>query len=358
MKDKSLLRKRLKRAALLVLLLYAAGRGESLAQNQVAILQHGEETTAFYGADAFKQAHTAAVDGDIITLSGLSFNVPSEVTKAITLRGAGVAADTVVGTQATVLSGVTFNVPYDWDTGLTLSVEGIRFDGNTIIRHLKNPVFTKCNFTSVSYYSSTSYPGRMYDAQFVDCKIATISFYKFENTSLLNSVVSHFSNISADYNVVATNSILRYESTGSYSSFFDGLSAYNSIIIREITGGPYPMPSSTCVFVNCIGINQPFGSGYTSNCLEYDEEYEYGFLDYEYVFETYDGVNFWFDSFTLTEEAASFETTDGTQVGIYGGYAPYTDKPSYVVRTQVTVPNRSNNEGKLNVEIEIIDEDE
>ena len=356
MKDKSLLRKRLKRAALLVLLLCVAGLGESLAQNQVAILQHGEETTAFYGANAFVQAHTAAVDGDIITLSGLSFNVPSEVTKSITLRGAGVTADTVAGTQATVLSGVTFNVPYVNDS-ITLSVEGISFIGSTHMKSLVSPVFTKCNFDAIS--GNSYYPSS--DAQFINCKICSFNCYYFTNTTFINSVVNSCSFASSSYNVLAYNSILRY-STNVNCFGFEGLSAYNSILINDATNSTYHQyPASTCVFVNCIGIEVYYivFNGYTSNCITTDENGNA--LTYADVFETYDGTSDYYDDepYTLTEFASGFMGTDGTQVGIYGGgYAPYTDKPSYVVRTQVTVPNRSNNEGKLNVEIEIIDEDE
>ncbi len=61
-------------AALFVLLLNVAGMKNALAQNQVAILQHNDTVTAFYGADAFLQANAAAADGDTITLSSGIFN--------------------------------------------------------------------------------------------------------------------------------------------------------------------------------------------------------------------------------------------------------------------------------------------
>ena len=98
-------------AALFVLLLVAVGTTNALAQTQVATLQHGDDVSAFYGANAFVEAHTAAADGDIVTLSSGTFNAPSQITKAITLRGAGVVSDTVAGTAPTLLPGdVLINV--------------------------------------------------------------------------------------------------------------------------------------------------------------------------------------------------------------------------------------------------------
>ena len=89
-------------AALFVLLLVVAGTKNALAQTQVATLQHGEEISVFYGQNAFVEAHAAAETGDIITLSSGTF-VKTPITKAITLRGAGCAIDTVANTNPTVI---------------------------------------------------------------------------------------------------------------------------------------------------------------------------------------------------------------------------------------------------------------
>ena len=59
---------------LFVLLLSVVGTKNTFAQNQVAILQHNDTLSAFYGPDALSAAHTAASDGDIITLSSGNFN--------------------------------------------------------------------------------------------------------------------------------------------------------------------------------------------------------------------------------------------------------------------------------------------
>ena len=55
---------------------------------QLATLNHNGTTTAYYGMNALQQAHSAAVNGDIITLSSGIFN-SVDITKAVTIRGAG-----------------------------------------------------------------------------------------------------------------------------------------------------------------------------------------------------------------------------------------------------------------------------
>lgn len=57
----------------------------SFAQNTVvASLSHGTNVTYFYGADALKQAEPVAESGDIISLSGGTFN-GTDITKAVSL---------------------------------------------------------------------------------------------------------------------------------------------------------------------------------------------------------------------------------------------------------------------------------
>ena len=340
MKAKALQLGKAMSAALFVLLLVAVSTKNTLAQNQVATLQHGDEVSAYYGPTAFVQAHNNATDGDIITLSSGSFTAPSEITKAITLRGEGAVTDTATGSYPTIFAGeVRFNVAND---SIPVNVEGILFSNKMVYRELNNPIFTRCNFNEINYYSDYF---SMVNAQFVNCIINTFYFNRAYSSTLFNSVVWNPNNISSSQNVILYNSIMR---NGNYG----GISANNSIIIKS---GQYS-PGSTCTFNNCIGINvydsySPFGSGYTNNCVAYSS--------YGDVFESFEGDFYLEEPFILKDEIATgFLGNDGTQVGIHGGVMPYTSVPGYMLRTQVNVPNHSNIDGTLNVEIEIIDEGE
>lgn len=346
MKTNLLKLRRVLNATLFVLLFNVVGMTNALGQTQVATLQHGDDISVFYGTNAFVEAHTAAADGDIITLSSGTF-VPTNVTKAITLRGTGCAFDTITGTNPTIMGGlIVFEVNNDT---IPLTVEGISFPNKVNLNGLVNPKFTKCSFSNLG---STATINNM-NGLFINCIINVYSNSRSNNTTFINSVIWDAYSITNDQTVVLYNSIIN-------SSNFSGLFAYNSIIIKR--GSNYP--NSTCTFTNCIGIlissyaiNNPFGLGYTTGCVTY--------MSYADVFKTFNGnftldLFFIFDSFfALKDEMATgFLGNDGTQVGIYGGYVPYGNRPSYMVLKRCNVANKSTVDGKLSIDIEVITEDE
>jgi hypothetical protein len=334
-------------AALFVLLLVVVGSKNALAQTQVATLQHGEDISVFYGTNAFVSAHSAAADGDIVTLSSGSFTVPSSITKAITLRGAGVVSDSLAGTAPTIFAQqVVINVSND---SIPFQVEGILFTGVMQYGTMYNPKFTRCSFNKISWYSN-SYTMR--NAQFVNCMIKEFDFYIATNTTLINSVVWYPTYITTSRSVLLYNSIMRLVNN-SYE--LEGLSAFNSIFIRDNNSNNYAYyPLSNCTFFNCIGIKTgqyaPFGSAYTSGCTTYSS--------YQEVFESFTGTFSLEEPFILKDEIATgFLGSDGTQVGIHGGFMPYSNRPSYMVLKRCNVANKSTIDGKLSVEIEVVTEE-
>ena len=334
-------------AALFVLLLVVVGSKNALAQTQVATLQHGDDVSVYYGTNAFVEAHTAAETGDIITLSSGTF-VPTTITKAITLRGAGCAIDTVANTYPTIFGGeMMLYVP---DTIEHLTIEGILFTLRVYPKELHNARFNRCNFADFDR-NTNGMSWNMYNSQFVNCIIDQFNFYSAKNTVLINSVVWDPSSLSNDHTVVLYNSIMRIRS---YNSC---LSAYNSIILNDGYGS-----GSSCSFISCIGIytgsgsgsqSNVFGSGYATNCVLYNA--------CELVFESYNyNMPFSFDvQFNLKDEiASSILGNDGTQVGIYGGMIPYSNRPTYMVLKRCNVANKSTIDGKLSVDIEVVTEEE
>ena len=339
----SLLQRRALYAALFVLLLSVAGMKNAFAQNQVATLQHGDDISVYYGTNAFVAAHDAAVDGDIVTLSSGSFNVPSTITKAITLRGAGVVSDSLAGTAPTIFAQrVTINVSND---SIPFQVEGILFSNEMQHMTMVNPKFTRCSFNKITNYYQTA----MSNAQFVNCVIKEVSFGHSYNTTLINSVIWDSKDISQSSTVVFYNSLIRVRSNG---SSLEGLSAFNSVFVMDSDNSNLT-PKTTCSFFNCIGIglgvSAPFGNGFTSGCTTYSS--------YEDVFESFTGTFSLEEPFILKDEIATgFMGSDGTQVGIHGGFMPYSNRPSYMVLKRCNVANKSTIDGKLSVEIEVVTE--
>lgn len=99
------------------------------AQNEMstAILQSGETVTMYTGINALIDAHTAAKDGDVITLSAGKFN-GTTISKSVSIYGAGFETDASIGTDITEVYGLTIG-----KEGSTLSgvhVEGLFINGD------------------------------------------------------------------------------------------------------------------------------------------------------------------------------------------------------------------------------------
>lgn len=350
MKTKSLQIGKAMSAALFVLLLMVAGTKNVLAQTQVATLQHGDEMTAFYGMNALVEAHAAAVDGDIITLSSGTFT-KTDITKTITLHGAGCTADTL-GNTPTIVAG-SFSI-----SGLSdsyyLDIEGISFGDITYYNTLYHVKFRKCNVNTISNGGTYQSAATMKDVQFVNCLIGSAEIRSSnDNVSIINCVIGSLKHIGRSYGSIYStstyvyNSIIGMKRTGDYYSHNGNLYLYNCIVSENNTGNERGQLYESTAY-NCIEIDSVFTSSVqTYNCMSVNS--------YSEVFESFDGT-FSFDTdYSLKEEiATSFLGNDGREVGIYGGVMPYDPRPSYLILSRYNVANRSTIDGKLSVEIEVI----
>jgi len=332
-------------AALFVLLLSVAGMKNALAQTQVATLQHGETITAYYGSGALSSAYSAASDGDVITLSGGTFT-GCNFDKSLTIRGAGAVADYETGTGPTIVTG-DYSIGYNYSiTGIHF--EGIYFTGSMQIQKQTDPTFIRCNFTKITCggnYTDNS------GAHFINCVIKELEAARFHNTTFTNCVIDYFR-----YFTGGTYTFDHCQVTKGCGQDFNGVVAVNSIFVLK--NGTQPA-GSNCIFNNCIGIcelssyNQ-FGTATLQNCVSYTTDN--GANPYEQVYEEYRGGDFNFEGTYTLLPNLNFPTTDGTEVGIYGGSVPYTARPSYQMLRTINAAQQSDTQGKLNVEIEVINQ--
>lgn len=311
------------------------------AQTQIATLQHGENFSAYYGVNALVEAHEVAVDGDIITLSSGTFSA-IDITKAITIHGAGVKADTLTYCTPTYVNG-DFNISIANDE-MSLIVEGVFFN-NSITpmgSNLHHGSFVKCNIESFGAAEMAN----MYDVQFVNCRIhllyvKTPADNIYGNIQLINSAVGNLiTRQEPSKYVYGYNSIIGFGSSsycifhncillmGDYAHYAYNTSAYNCIIFNSLS---FPTPS---VAQNCLRL----------------------YNDINQIFANYYGDFFNYD-YTLTENIINtFPGSDGSQVGIFGGAMPYNPRPNYLILNNTTVAGQSDVNGNLNVNIEIIEE--
>ena len=194
MKVKSLQIGKAMSAALFVLLLSVVGMKNALAQNQVATLQHNDTITGvFYGQDAFVSAHNAAVDGDVITLSGGTFSGSQGsqyyiyINKTITVRGAGCVYDSLTLVTPTIISGeIRLNRN-------NINFEGIMFTGSIVFPSYTSQTangvcFTKCNIESLVNNGNQG-NDKCNDYWFNNCILNNFSLRNYHNAQIINSVV-------------------------------------------------------------------------------------------------------------------------------------------------------------------------
>lgn len=312
----------------------------------IATLSHEGEITAFYGSNALKDAHRAAVHGDAITLSSGSF-VATDITKAVTLRGAGMQLDTVNNVLPTTIIG-DFTIQIADTVTKKLTVEGIYHNHQITVKgQLKGARFIKNRFKKIEVYSGSTSTGKIVNSSFLHCKI-TERFYIYERCDvLLNNC--YVCGLSSDYSTSSVqflNSIVQIK--GGAISNNSNIVSYNCIFIgTSYTNGDYL--SSSCVAYNCVAMNCKENKFFrnipnTTNQMS----------TFQVVFKDFTGTYYDNTTFELTDEAkGKFLGTDGTQVGIFGGNFPFDPTTSNPHITKCNVAAKSTADGKLSVDIEV-----
>lgn len=319
----------MKRLFLSLFVAIACNMGIMAQSSLVATLQHGSNIQAFYGDDALSAAHTAAVDGDIITLSTGDFNI-CDITKAITLRGEGIGKSKLKKNN----SSMTFTIPHG--SAHTLTLEGLDFANFYIYINgtdgTERAILSKCYF----YQWQVDLSVTNCNATFVQCRFAYGSIRANENTNITctNSKLTSIGRISNNnchfdiQNCVIT--IGGYEIKNS--------SIKNSII-DYATSSPWSLDASN-TSSHCLVIN---------GCTGFANSWTVDSWENIFVGNPRDQN----DHYQLTETAATnYLGMDGTQVGIYGGMYPYNETVSYPLVKTLDVIGTHNN-GKLSVTINV-----
>ena len=298
--------------------------------NLVATLSHEGEISVFHGAGSLGQALEAADHGDIITLASGRYNA-ANITKAITLRGAGMEEDTSTGTFRTQIVGnFDINIPESIDEHLT--IEGI-YHETTIYMYgiLSNAMLQKCRFASINY---SSYNNTVSSLTCINCQITgSISLPENTSATFINSILNYPSNRNGNMEFV--NSII----TGYYLNGIRNSSFTNCLFYIENNG--YGYLDGTNSAVNCVGKGDPFRNLPISTNVTLSEE------DFNALFK--EG-----SFYELTDESkAKYVGLDGTEIGIYGGNLPWNTRILSPQITKCNVAAKTTADGKLSVDIEV-----
>ena len=307
----------------------------------LATLSSNGNITTYYGADALRNAHADAIDGDIITLSSGSFTAV-DIEKGITIRGAGMEVDAATQSEPTIIVG-NFSISIPETSTSPLTIEGIY--SNYFIKQtkeLRNATFLKCRISEL-FSSATS---SVQNITMIHCKITKELVCPTNSTiSCLNCVIWNprtYSNSTSVYEM--TNCVLQksYVNSEMFSSTFK-----NCIFV----GTNNSLFSSTNTMYNCVLATDDTSFNHFKNISNTTNKV----VSYDSVFKTCkDGTYSDSENFELTDDAVfEYLGTDGTQVGIYGGNMPFNPVPSNPRITKCDVASKSTADGKLSVDITV-----
>lgn len=305
-----------------------------MAQEQLATLKHNDSIRVYYGADAFKQAYNAAVNGDVITLSDGIFNT-TDVRKGITLRGNGACGDTSRNARGTYFLD-NFYVKGLGDS-LQFSAEGIYFHSftasNTGADASYNTKFTKCHMISCSGYG----------IQAVNCVMEGYSGSSSHINIYANCVLNGFPSNSTCNNCIMKGTASNYGSSSEHHAY------NNCIVINTSTSGTHSLRGAVldCILIGRFSNTSPASSRNVT-------------MSISDVFENWDGNTISTDLETYVLKSSVSDTIvgfDGSEVGIFGGLMPFEKwTPTYSVIKRCNVSNRTTADGKLSVDIEVVTE--
>lgn len=299
----------------------------------VATLSHEGQISVFHGSTSLKQAMVAATHGDIITLASGRYDA-TNITKAVTLRGAGMEEDSITGAFRTQIVG-NFDINIEESSDFHLTIEGI-YHENTITMYgtLNNVMLQKCQFAVITF----SINNIVNSLTCIHCYITKeIHLPKNCSANFINSVITAPSNYYGG-NVEYTNCAIEYTFRRVKNSIFK-----NCLFISwEKTDCYLDNTNMASYCVGCALYGNPPFIYITNTTNKTISEEEYNALFKPNTF------------FELTDEAKKeYVGDDGTEIGIYGGNLPWDTRVLSPQITKCNVAAKTTADGKLSVDIEV-----
>ncbi len=330
----------------------------AFGQNRV-ILESNGISKVFGGSNAFQDAYEVAVNGDIIYLPGMQFTPPAAIDKSITLYGAGYHAD---HTQATGLTKLTRNVLTIGVNAAGSHFEGIYFDGNVSFANARidNVIIKRCyiggnltlNGLAEDFSENIKISENIITGSFNGIRTANLVF---NNNIIINNTYDIFINLSNNAwihnNIIVGRGLLV---TSNWTSRF---------VIRNISGSLFENNIIYNTHTSSYTFTEVSNNTFNNNVFSYDPTGDetnnwsdnFTGVTIEEMFENYTGHAYSFEADYKLVNPAIFIGTTGNQVGIYGGLQPFkaNTRPSNPQIINKNIANSTNEEGKLEVEIEV-----
>lgn len=348
------------KAKILLMAVLLTGALKGVAQNDVAIatLQHGNNVSVFKGPGALANALAAADEGggDVISLSEGSFTA-ADITKPVSIYGAGFEKDNTNGTLLTLISGNMTVGRTDSELLSGVHIEGVYLDGQLKIGGVENKGPLK-DFRVVKAFIMSMLVQSTNDNTSFDQCVINGTMNCAENNNIYKTVISDlfFSNCvmnrgcfrryyHADNSIVLDHCIFNVycNSSNSYGIYYPFENAPNTIL--TLRNSMYILASDSPRTESMYTI-WPSGSK-ISNCISDDgniAKYDgcHTVLRAEVFKDGEDGMYNSSRSFELNEQPAAWVATDGSEIGIRGGNGWSKVPSTPVVKNLSVTPDGTN----------------
>ena len=296
----------------------------------VATLSHDGNITTFYTSNALIEAHQAAVDGDIITLSSGSFTA-CDITKNVTVRGAGM----ILEESPTILTGrFKIQIPTSTTSEYHVTLEGMYINAVMSVCDITNLNFVKCWFNA-GVSASTGYT-EINNYSMFHCVVA--SSLRLNNSKISGTIYNSYINDPHCYNAQFINSVININ--GSTVPF--NTCSLTNCVITDFSTSRSTALGQECPAIYCVY------KGSATNFFRYQPSP----TNRAYSVETEifkDGTIYEL----LDEYKGSWIGNDNTQIGMYGGSWPFDPTTTNPRITKFNVAKKTTADGKLPVEIEV-----
>lgn len=295
--------------SLMLLCCALAGKAQTTTDVVKAVLQHGDQVSVFKGGNAFVQAMTAAVDGDVITLSDGQF-APAPINKSVSIYGAGYESNAETGTAVSCLLGNVY-IGVQGDTLCNVHLEGLYINNGYLYAGysnggIKNVTVEKCRMQNA--LNMAGYNENMTIKQCVlNSGLARGGEYK--NMLISNCIViGQVSGYTENGETLVDHSIC---SGGRYTGDNGrGVTWTNCVFTYN---GNYNVCGPYSVVKNCLKRgNANFNDGTTTENI-------YNVGDISQVFADAENGDYSDERTWELKQPDVWIGTDGTQIGIYGG---------------------------------------
>lgn len=291
----------------------------------VATLSHNDTVSVYYGKSAFANAYYASVDGDVITLSSGVFDA-TDIRKSITIRGAGMEQDAVNNLAPTIIG--------ETDGALFIDkspmIEGVHLRAGLLISNsdtLQSAKFKKCKIS----WSSSNNNGKMLDTEFTQCEIGRLRVNG--DATIFNCYIGLLID-----NSIEELSIVNCVIGTDYWNWVDNTVFANSVLLDDGYSDAGILPQSNMAY-NCITVED---NDVFSNLLvnTNNARVDAAFKDNGF-YELIDSVK------------TKYLGTDGTEVGIYGGPAPFNPTKTSYPRIEKFSVSQMNENGEVKVDVKV-----